>query len=576
MNTEHEFSRAVIYRVFEKLRMAWQYHPLLILFFLGGLIALGVAVFSVQYIRRHGFSYLVGGIGLFGFHNAIWAFAAALKTASTGLEMKLLFYKLQFLGSGVTPSLALVIALAVVGLHQWITRKILAVLVVVPAILVPLVIVNPQQVMIVDPVIVNAQGIRALEHSFPPLFVLLLAWGLGIATLSAGIIAYAALKRTVRWQPAVAAVLVFLLPVVMISLKVGRIYPPGGKGIDVTPAVNAVALSILAVMITQYRIFELLPVGRASAVEVMEDGYVLVSPDDTIVDANSAARNFLTSGTGSPLLNQSIHDVIPVSDDLADSEAPDTKEFTIDDRTVEIRRSPVTRQQQMAGCLLLLRDITEQRQRKQELEETNERLNRFASVVSHDLRNPLNVAKGRLALAQQEHESEHLGEVSKALDRMETLIEDMLTLARQGRPISDLERLSLKSVANGCWDVVDSHDATLTVERDLTFVADGDRLQQLLENLFRNAIEHGGDDVTIRVGALTDGSGFYVADNGIGIPQSDRNTVFESGYSTAEEGTGLGLTIVKEVADAHDWNVSVTESENGGARFEFTGVGSIE
>jgi Signal transduction histidine kinase len=67
-----------------------------------------------------------------------------------------------------------------------------------------------------------------------------------------------------------------------------------------------------------------------------------------------------------------------------------------------------------------------------------------------------------------------------------------------------------------------------------------------------------------------------VADTGPGIPESEREAVFEAGYSTNKEGTGFGLRIVEEVADAHDWNVAVTESKQGGTRFEITGVEPVE
>jgi signal transduction histidine kinase len=94
--------------------------------------------------------------------------------------------------------------------------------------------------------------------------------------------------------------------------------------------------------------------------------------------------------------------------------------------------------------------------------------------------------------------------------------------------------------------------------------------------LFRNAVEHGGSNVTIRVGALADGAGFYVADDGVGIPESDRDVVFEYGYTTAEDGTGFGMAIVKEIVDAHGWEIRVTEEADGGTCFEITGVGVHE
>jgi signal transduction histidine kinase len=124
--------------------------------------------------------------------------------------------------------------------------------------------------------------------------------------------------------------------------------------------------------------------------------------------------------------------------------------------------------------------------------------------------------------------------------------------------------------------MVDTGDAALSVEGEFWVRADPDRLQQLLENLFRNALDHGVPeggstaDLTVSVGDCADG--FYVADTGRGIPESDRNEVFDIGFTTAEDGTGFGLGIVKRVAEAHDWGLAVTAGDSGGARFEVTGV----
>jgi len=71
-----------------------------------------------------------------------------------------------------------------------------------------------------------------------------------------------------------------------------------------------------------------------------------------------------------------------------------------------------------------------------------------------------------------------------------------------------------------------------------------------------------------QIGPLDDGAGFFVADDGGGIAPEERTDVFESGYSTATDGTGFGLAIVSEVVDARGWTVRVTESDAGGARFE--------
>ncbi|MFB6173115.1 MAG: PAS domain S-box protein [Halobacteriales archaeon] len=217
------------------------------------------------------------------------------------------------------------------------------------------------------------------------------------------------------------------------------------------------------------------------------------------------------------------------------------------------------------------RDTSDRRERRRELERQNERLEEFTSVVSHDLRNPLNVAEGRLELAREECESEHLPEVARAHERMEALIEDLLTLAREGE-VGSLEPVDLDAVAEACWGNVDTSAATLVAETGRTVLADHARLQQLLENLFRNAVEHGGDSVTITIAALEDG--FAVADDGPGIPPEDRERVFESGYSGSAGGTGFGLAIVEQIVEAHGWEIAVGESDAGGARFEITNVDS--
>ena len=264
------------------------------------------------------------------------------------------------------------------------------------------------------------------------------------------------------------------------------------------------------------------------------------------------------------------------------------------------------------------KNVTEAVERRKQLERQNDRLDRFASVVSHDLRNPLNVAQGHLELAREDDDNEHLTTVATALDRSFTLIDDLLTLAREGEAVTALEPTDLESVCRSCWRNVETADATLRVQTDRTVQADLARLKQLLENIFRNSVEHSstgprsqahGDSVehsstsnraepddnaehastdsqtssddavehtdsspTIVVGTLDEEPGFYVEDDGPGIPPEKREQVFEVGYSTVDDGTGFGLSIVAEIADAHDWDIRATEGRDGGARFEITGV----
>ena len=220
------------------------------------------------------------------------------------------------------------------------------------------------------------------------------------------------------------------------------------------------------------------------------------------------------------------------------------------------------------------------RERERELERQNERLEEFASIVSHDLRSPLNIVRGNLDLARENGDEEYIDAADEAAARMGRLVEDVLDLARQGEIVGTPEPVSLVDAAQHAWGTVGSGSpahpdtGTLTVAGDCRFVADPDRLAALLENLFRNALEHAGPDVVVEVGPIGCGEGFYVADDGPGIPPDDREHVFDRGFTTSGEGTGFGLAIVEEIAVAHGWSVAIAESDDGGARFEVLGTES--
>lgn len=207
------------------------------------------------------------------------------------------------------------------------------------------------------------------------------------------------------------------------------------------------------------------------------------------------------------------------------------------------------------------------------LERQNTQLEQFASVVSHDLRNPLNVAQARLNLGRETGDSEHFEQVADAHDRMAEIIDDTLVLAREGTFVEETEPVSLDSLATECWGAVDTATATLTITAETTVDADSGKLRHVFENLFRNAVEHAGDDVTVEVGPTEEG--FYVSDDGPGIDEENRETVFEHGYS-GTDGTGFGLAIVKAIADAHGWSCVLTESRSGGARFEFVTEDAVD
>lgn len=213
-----------------------------------------------------------------------------------------------------------------------------------------------------------------------------------------------------------------------------------------------------------------------------------------------------------------------------------------------------------------LADKEQLQQQTGELERKNAQLEKFTTVVSHDLKNPLNALQLSIDAAEETGEGEHFNRARQAADRMERLLEDLLVLAREGETIDDREHLSLASVVRDVWKTIDTEDKALAVETEMMVDADRTRLEELVANILRNAVKHGERTSNVVVGECADG--FYIADDGSGIPEDERKTVFEAGYSTDEGGTGFGLAIVDEIAEAHGWDITVQESQQGGARFE--------
>jgi PAS domain S-box-containing protein len=217
----------------------------------------------------------------------------------------------------------------------------------------------------------------------------------------------------------------------------------------------------------------------------------------------------------------------------------------------------------------IIRDISERKRREEQLRDQKERLDEFADILAHDIRNPLSVAIGYTDIAREEHDAPELESIAESLSRIDDLVDDVLALSKDGRSIGETEPVDVEAVVRESWRNVGTGEATLRIDGDLGGIdADESRFRELLENLFRNAVEHGGDDTTVSVGRTPDDGTLYVADDGPGIPEDVRREVFEYGYSTSEAGTGYGLSIVAQIAEGHGWEVSATEGDDGGARFE--------
>jgi PAS domain S-box-containing protein len=317
-------------------------------------------------------------------------------------------------------------------------------------------------------------------------------------------------------------------------------------------------------------------------IETTPDCIKTVAPDGTLLQMNPAGVEMVEAEAASAVTGECVYDLIAPEDRERFREFNERVcrgergilEFDIvglegTRRHMETHAAPLTRPDGTTVQVALTRDITEQKQREQELKERNDRLESFASMLAHELRNPTMIGQ---IYSQQlpDDDAEAVEYVTNAFDRIEDIIDVMLVLTRGREAVGDRAPVAMGDAARDAWGDVDAPDAALDVELDDVIEADETYIQHLFRNLLENAVEHGGSDVA--VGSLEDG--FYVADDGPGIPAEDRDAIFEEGYTTTADngGTGLGLAFVRKLAEVYEWDVAVTESAAGGARFEFRNV----
>jgi len=419
--------------------------------------------------------------------------------------------------------------------------------------------------------LVTVNGFLVADITHGPLFNLAVVFSYLVVLGSLGLLGLTALRTRELYQKQTALIAVATL----VPLVGGVVaYLLDFTVIDYTPLGLAVLGAGVAIALTRYRLLDVSPVPRNRIIDQIDTGVVVTDARSRVVDINPAAAAVLGISDG---LGRELGDIGGIADEMASMAAETTTEVSDDDSYFECTKSTLNGEGGRGDThLYILTDVTERRRRQQTLEAKNDRLDSFAEVLSHDLRNPLSVAHGITDVARAEPAPEHFDRLNQAHGRMAEIIDDMLTLARSGDPVDDPVSVDLETVARGAWKNVTIADSELSVEGTSELTADPQRLRQLFENLFRNSVEHGSTQetpaVSVRVGPTA--SGFFVADDGTGIPVDERDEVFRSGVSSDSGGTGIGLAIVQSVVDGHDWAIEVSESERGGARFDVETVAS--
>jgi PAS domain S-box-containing protein len=575
--------------------LAWELTPLTAVLVFSGVLSAVLTVLVWRQRPRSG----AEAVAAATITMTAWGFGQALLVGATGEWTGLAGVYLTLLGLSYIGSVWSVAALQYTG--RGVSRRTLALLAVEPIVFLGLLATNTGHGLAFESV--RQVGAVGFEYE------------IGTGTLVHYLFSYVLLawanwllfekflgSRNVYRKRTFVLMLVSVIPTSAHAVSVAGLSPLPDVSLGPVVFVGLGALSVLVIVSDRFlaalpveRLLALFgsqskslePIARDAAIEQFAGGFFLLDHENRIVDVNQIGKRILGAGDAR-IVGKRVTDLVPkemvIEGDASFLEPGATGEYkgiwvtTPDEgeRCYDITITPLEADGARQGRIGLVHDVTERERRKQkleartaELERQNDQLENVASIVSHDLRNPLNVADGHLEMAEND---EHVSTARRALERMEVIIEDVLTLATHGQTIKEFEPVDLASIANDAWNTVQTGNATLVVELDRRVEGDRSRLRQVFENLFRNSIEHGGVTVTVTIGPLEDG--IYVEDTGPGIPEQERGEVFEEGYTTREEGTGIGLSIVETIVEAHGWNITVTTSDSGGARFEITGLES--
>jgi signal transduction histidine kinase len=549
--------------------MGWQATVLLTPTLFATVVALFLAGYAVVQLKEGQREPIVSLFFWITVVTIIWTGFSALKLLQTDPETKLLFFRLLHVGAAALPPLFFLFVVAYTDRIRWLQSELIGGVFLLPAVFVILLFIDSGQLLLSQTELLRNELVILRVSSGPGFFVFLL-YSVALVVAALGLLLSETRRIGATYYPQAALItLALLLPIVFSLLTEAGVPPFTDERINLVPTSAAVSTAALGILLMRYRLFDLPPLAYATAMKYSPDSLLVLDQDGRIVHANDRSRDILDQ-LGVQLGDVLTHHLADFNPDTASGDLIEMTRKSSEPLYHRLLVEPLSRGGRHVGWVVVFRDESLQQRQQRQFQRQNERLEEFASVVSHDLRNPLHVAQGRLELVREECDSGNIEPIDRALTRMDTLIEDLLTLAHEGDRVGETEPIDVGELTENCWQNVETANATIHTPLDRLIYADRARLQQVFENLIRNAVEHGGNDVTVTVGELNDG--FYVADDGPGISADDRDQIFDVGYSTSKEGTGLGLNIVKQVVDAHGWNIRVTDGSDDGTCFRITGV----
>lgn len=536
---------------------------------------------------------------------ALWSFAYAIELASPTLAGKLFWAKWQYPAIVAIPLAWFAFALRFSGYGAWLSRPLLAALLVEPAAM--LVVVYASDVP--GPLyraahLVDLQGFTMLQTSKGPAF-----WGnvmYAYLLLFLGTVAFlpmVARARTIYRGQVMVLLLAMAMPWVANVIHLSGVSP----AIDPTPFAFTITGGAMAWALVQFQLLDLAPVARDTIIEGMHDGIVVLDARQRVVDANPAACAILgralreTVGQTVAVVFASRPDLVAQYGTVNEAHAEITGGSTDEPRYYDLRISPLfDRRHTMTGRLVVLRDITAQKRSEAELQRAKDAAERaaraksdFLATMSHEIRTPMNGVIGMtgalLDTPLSGGQQECVQTIRRCGEALLTIISDILDFSKIDSGRLELECVSfdVHECVQACIDMMTFAAAekglqlASQVDPDTPPLLRGDvtRIRQILVNLLNNAVKFtAAGNVTLTVGTEPRPEGglflhLTVTDTGIGIPPDRLPRLFEpftqADASTTRQfgGTGLGLAICRRLAELMGGSITAESDPGCGSTF---------
>lgn len=486
---------------------------------------------------------------------SIWSFSSGIGLVTANPTLRTVLARVQMFSVFVSVTWV-AFALAYTGYDHLITWKTIGLLSVIPTLTVLLVWTNPiHHLMWQTSRLVTVEGLVFLEHQVGPWWYLNASYVYVTAVLgSLLLVRLLFFKGHLYADQAVALIFGTLTPFAVSLLSILGIVP--FRAIDITPVGYAVTGLAFGIALYRYDLLDWLPatskIGRATAMDELREGILIVDTEGRIVDSNRTAGQVFdqlsASAVGRPL-----GDLVPEFTEELDKTGNRISTHTVDYRTFEVSKSDIHDDQgHVIGHTLMFWDITDVRLRQQRLEVLNR-------VLRHNLRNDMDAVRGYAELiSEDEYDS---AELADRIVRTSTKLVELGSKAREVERImatraDDRRPLDVTSIIGTVVDRMGDEYSPCNITTkgpdELWMVADKSVLEPVFENLLENTIQHNDravPQVTVTASVdKRDGREWVqvaVEDNGPGIPEHEREAIVQGEETPLEHASGLGLWLVR-------------------------------